>query len=61
MLTDKNASKALQFIRDRGVKLTNIGVYQLTTISDNATDAAGPEDIVDGNLKLILGMVGAPA
>lgn len=37
----ENASKALQFIRDRGVKLTNIG----------------PEDIVDGNLKLILGMV----
>lgn len=38
----ENASKALQFISDRGVKLTNIG----------------PEDIVDGNLKLILGMVG---
>ncbi|KAL1405125.1 alpha-actinin [Vanrija albida] len=37
----ENASKALQFIRDRGVKLTNIG----------------PEDIVDGNLKLILGMI----
>ncbi|RSH86253.1 uncharacterized protein EHS24_004491 [Apiotrichum porosum] len=37
----ENASKALQFIRERGVKLTNIG----------------PEDIVDGNLKLILGMI----
>ncbi|KAK4688455.1 hypothetical protein P7C73_g1661, partial [Tremellales sp. Uapishka_1] len=37
----ENASKALQFIRDRGVKLTNIG----------------PEDILDGNLKLILGMI----
>ncbi|BEI94756.1 uncharacterized protein CcaverHIS019_0703370 [Cutaneotrichosporon cavernicola] len=37
----ENASKALQFIRDRGVKLTNIG----------------PEDIVDGNVKLILGMI----
>ncbi|ORY28583.1 calponin homology domain-containing protein [Naematelia encephala] len=37
----ENASKALNFIRERGVKLTNIG----------------PEDIVDGNLKLILGMI----
>ncbi|RSH92750.1 hypothetical protein EHS25_008196 [Saitozyma podzolica] len=37
----ENAAKALQFIRDSGVKLTNIG----------------PEDIVDGNLKLILGMI----
>lgn len=37
----KNAGKALDFIKERGVKLTNIG----------------PEDIVDGNLKLILGMV----
>ncbi|KAL7423718.1 alpha-actinin [Cryptotrichosporon argae] len=37
----ENAALALQFIRDRGVKLTNIG----------------PEDIVDGNLKLILGMI----
>lgn len=37
----ENAAKALAFIRERGVKLTNIG----------------PEDIVDGNLKLILGMI----
>lgn len=37
----ENASLALSFIRSRGVKLTNIG----------------PEDIVDGNLKLILGMI----
>lgn len=37
----ENASLALTFIRSRGVKLTNIG----------------PEDIVDGNLKLILGMI----
>ncbi|KAK8865644.1 hypothetical protein IAR55_000789 [Kwoniella newhampshirensis] len=37
----ENAAKALNFIRDKGIKLTNIG----------------PEDIVDGNLKLILGMI----
>ena len=34
-------NKALEFITSRGVKLTNIG----------------PEDIIDGNLKLILGMI----
>nr|ODO02601.1 actin cross-linking [Cryptococcus depauperatus CBS 7855] len=37
----ENAAKALNFIRSKGIKLTNIG----------------PEDIVDGNLKLILGMI----
>ncbi|KIK94047.1 hypothetical protein PAXRUDRAFT_478545 [Paxillus rubicundulus Ve08.2h10] len=37
----ENVNKALEFIRQRGVKLTNIG----------------PEDIMDGNLKLILGMI----
>ncbi|KAJ2921710.1 hypothetical protein H1R20_g15383, partial [Candolleomyces eurysporus] len=37
----ENATKALEFITSRGVKLTNIG----------------PEDIIDGNLKLILGMI----
>ncbi|KZT56334.1 hypothetical protein CALCODRAFT_524325 [Calocera cornea HHB12733] len=37
----ENVNKALEFIRSRGVKLTNIG----------------PEDIIDGNLKLILGMI----
>ncbi|OCF43214.1 cofilin [Kwoniella heveanensis CBS 569] len=37
----ENAAKALNFIRNKGIKLTNIG----------------PEDIVDGNLKLILGMI----
>lgn len=34
----ENVNKALEFIRSRGVILTNIG----------------PEDIIDGNLKLIL-------
>ncbi|KAI5897235.1 uncharacterized protein SCHCODRAFT_02616967 [Schizophyllum commune H4-8] len=37
----ENVNKALEFIFSRGVKLTNIG----------------PEDIIDGNLKLILGMI----
>lgn len=37
----ENVTKALDFITSRGVKLTNIG----------------PEDIIDGNLKLILGMI----
>jgi hypothetical protein len=29
----KNASKALQFIRDRGVKLTNIGMFELASFA----------------------------
>ncbi|KAK9898107.1 hypothetical protein P389DRAFT_65766 [Cystobasidium minutum MCA 4210] len=37
----ENVNKALQFIKGSGVVLTNIG----------------PEDIIDGNLKLILGMI----
>ncbi|KAH9820237.1 calponin homology domain-containing protein [Melampsora americana] len=37
----ENVNKALQFIQSRGVTLTNIG----------------PEDVVDGNLKLILGLI----
>ncbi|KAJ1303349.1 hypothetical protein OPQ81_011544 [Rhizoctonia solani] len=37
----ENVNKALEFITSRGVKLTNIG----------------PEDIIDGNVKLILGMI----
>ncbi|TFK73645.1 actinin-like protein [Pluteus cervinus] len=37
----ENVNMALAFITSRGVKLTNIG----------------PEDIIDGNLKLILGMI----
>ncbi|CAL1712467.1 unnamed protein product [Somion occarium] len=37
----ENVTKALDFIQSRGVRLTNIG----------------PEDIIDGNLKLILGMI----
>ncbi|KAF7795394.1 hypothetical protein EIP86_006552 [Pleurotus ostreatoroseus] len=37
----ENVNKALEFIHSRGVKLTNIG----------------PEDIIDGNTKLILGMI----
>lgn len=37
----ENVNKALEFIRGRGVVLTNVGA----------------EDIIDGNLKLILGMI----
>ncbi|KAG9040415.1 hypothetical protein FS837_000680 [Tulasnella sp. UAMH 9824] len=37
----ENVNKALDFINSRGVRLTNIG----------------PEDIVEGNMKLILGMI----
>ncbi|KAG8708907.1 hypothetical protein FRC09_000974 [Ceratobasidium sp. 395] len=37
----ENVNKALEFITSRGVKLTNIG----------------PEDIIDGNTKLTLGMI----
>jgi hypothetical protein len=37
----ENANKALEFIRKRGVQLTNIGA----------------EDIVDSNVKLILGLL----
>ncbi|KAF8319071.1 hypothetical protein DL93DRAFT_2053972 [Clavulina sp. PMI_390] len=37
----ENVNKALDFIASRGIKLTNIG----------------PVDIIDGNLKLILGMI----
>lgn len=37
----ENVHKCLEFIKGRGVQLFNIGA----------------EDIVDGNLKLILGMV----
>ncbi|KJA20162.1 hypothetical protein HYPSUDRAFT_142622 [Hypholoma sublateritium FD-334 SS-4] len=39
----ENVNKALEFITSRGVKLTNIGPEV--------------EDIIDGNLKLILGMI----
>ena len=31
---EKNASKALQFIRDRGVKLTNIGMFEPASLAD---------------------------
>ncbi|KAF8262271.1 calponin homology domain-containing protein [Lactarius quietus] len=37
----ENVNKALEFITSRGIKLTNIG----------------PEDIIDGSVKLILGMI----
>ena len=37
----ENAVKALERIKEMGVHLTNIG----------------PEDVVDGNRKLILGMI----
>ncbi|KAK7690274.1 hypothetical protein QCA50_006929 [Cerrena zonata] len=41
LMKAENVTKALDFIQSRGVRLTNIG----------------PEDIIDGNVKLILGMI----
>ncbi len=54
----ENVNKALEFITSRGVKLTNIGpegmfiLYILLTAQPQCLT-----DIIDGNLKLILGMI----
>lgn len=53
----ENVNKALEFITSRGVKLTNIGpegVYTVMYMPHTLTILA---DIIDGNLKLILGMI----
>ncbi|KAG6813590.1 hypothetical protein H0H92_009634 [Tricholoma furcatifolium] len=54
----ENVNKALEFITSRGVKLTNIGpegtfhiCYQRASLTILSLD------IIDGNLKLILGMI----
>jgi len=48
----ENCVWALNYIRDNGVALTNIGA-EGTSDSKLCSD----EDIVDGNLKLILGLI----
>lgn len=52
----ENVNKALEFISSRGVKLTNIGPEgQGSLLSQHVSKH--PADIIDGNLKLILGMI----
>jgi hypothetical protein len=53
----ENVNKALEFIRQRGIKLTNIGpegIYIWVGLNSADTPTS---DIIDGNLKLILGMI----
>lgn len=55
----ENVNKALEFIASRGVKLTNIGsegTVKSVYCRPHQTDILRV-DIVDGNLKLILGMI----
>jgi hypothetical protein len=54
----ENVNKALEFINSRGVKLTNIGPEGKQSSRQNncLTHSLAP-DIIDGNLKLILGMI----
>jgi Calponin homology (CH) domain len=53
----ENVNKALEFITSRGVKLTNIGPEgnSLFFFPNFLTQILA--DIIDGNLKLILGMI----
>jgi len=55
----ENVNKALEFITSRGVKLTNIGPegHSLSTLSLRTPGSFNSADIIDGNLKLILGMI----
>lgn len=66
----ENVNKALDFIKSRGVVLTNVGAegvwswkrgrdktQKSLTISRFFTFTLNRADIVDGNLKLILGMI----
>ena len=55
----ENVNKALEFISSRGVKLTNIGPEGMILILIRVFDSLKPfsADIIDGNLKLILGMI----
>ena len=54
----ENVNRALEFINSRGVKLTNIG-SEGTSLSgkSNPLFLIPTSDIIDGNLKLILGMI----
>lgn len=54
----ENVNKALEFITSRGVKLTNIGPEgELCTIFMWFLLIYNLIDIIDGNIKLILGMI----
>ena len=60
----ENVNKALEFITSRGVKLTNIGpegMHNITALHISILVLIMPSflcaDIIDGNLKLILGMI----
>ena len=58
----ENVNLALEFITSRGVKLTNIGpegelVSSLNLNPNPSLIAFAAVDIIDGNLKLILGMI----
>ena len=67
----ENVNKALEFIFSRGVKLTNIGpegasVHSPSSLPTHREHLPPPlspylcptyPDIIDGNLKLILGMI----
>lgn len=56
----ENVNKALEFINSRGVKLTNIGPEGLSRADPIVIPSLSSSyltDIIDGNLKLILGMI----
>ena len=55
----ENVNMALEFITSRGVKLTNIGPEGsfLHLFHDAIQPIPFMLDIIDGNLKLILGMI----
>jgi hypothetical protein len=58
----ENVNKALEFITSRGVKLTNIGPEGMHHLTWRVSELINPSsnllpDIIDGNTKLILGMI----
>jgi hypothetical protein len=53
----ENVNKALEFIRQRGIKLTNIGPEGMHIWVGLNSANTPTSDIIDGNLKLILGMI----
>ena len=53
----ENVNKALEFITSRGVKLTNIGPEGTNRLLTSQVAYSHHSDIIDGNLKLILGMI----
>jgi hypothetical protein len=53
----ENVNKALEFITSRGIKLTNIGPEGKTWLFFPMCYNQPPLDIIDGSVKLILGMI----